>query len=129
MGISEEGVKAHLSRLYLRYGVTNRVALLAALAEADGDAVSTLGDLRVLASRAHDRGLVMRDDVPLGGDSSLAIVRNTLASVDSALDLVRDLPADTTGPVIAVLRARIAAALTALDAAAPPAATGAVRTR
>src|SRR5690349_11240945 len=30
LGITEDGVKAHLSRLFLRFGATNRVELLAA---------------------------------------------------------------------------------------------------
>ena len=36
LGISEEGVKAHLSRLYLRYGVTNRVELITTVDETAG---------------------------------------------------------------------------------------------
>src|SRR5688500_7591942 len=33
LAISEDGVKAHLSRLYLRYGVTNRVELITSVDE------------------------------------------------------------------------------------------------
>ena len=36
LAISEDGVKAHLSRLYLRYGVTNRVELIASVDETAG---------------------------------------------------------------------------------------------
>ena len=36
LAISEDGVKAHLSRLYLRYGVTNRVELITTVDETAG---------------------------------------------------------------------------------------------
>jgi DNA-binding CsgD family transcriptional regulator len=132
LGISEDGVKAHLSRLYLRHDVTNRVALLAALGgDLDGrpSGSSNLGELRVIARTAQDRVVVAADGAADLSERPMALVRETLAAVGGALDLVRDLPADTTGPVIAVLRKRISAALAALDAASADAATGAARAR
>src|SRR5690348_5240251 len=58
LGISEDGVKAHLSRLYLRYGVTNRVALLRRVDE-ESPVIDlgrrTLGELRTITGNAHER--------------------------------------------------------------------------
>jgi DNA-binding CsgD family transcriptional regulator len=119
LGISEDGVKAHLSRLYLRYGVTNRVALLNAADEtaAHDGALSgraPLGTLRAIAGRADVRAGHIEADAarPVG---SLGAVRDALAAVDVALDLVGELPAETTGAVIDAVRKRLGAALDALE--------------
>src|SRR5258708_35358073 len=60
LGISEDGVKAHLSRLYLRYGVTNRVELLNAADETAGQDAGLngrgkLGTRRAIAGRPDGR--------------------------------------------------------------------------
>src|SRR5437764_11381757 len=55
LGISEDGVKGHLSRLYLRLGVSNRVAMLAAVEHTQARTRASLAELRSLSVRAHDR--------------------------------------------------------------------------
>jgi hypothetical protein len=46
----------------------------------------------------------------------MTTLRENLAAADAALGLVAELPAETTGPLIEVVRKRLAAALDALDA-------------
>ena len=117
LGISEDGVKAHLSRLYLSYGVTNRVALLRRLDD-DGAVVAldrrTLGELRTMRGDAHERSRRLGADRKRASDG-LATIRDALAAVDVALDLVRDLPAETSGPVLDAVRKRVAKAMSTLD--------------
>lgn len=115
--ITEDGVKAHLSRMYLRFAVTNRVALLArldALPPRPTPPELNLGDLRTIASRSHVRS-AEQTSAGLMSASDVVNAREVLASVDVALDLVRDLPPETTGPVLDALRKRVAAAVVSLD--------------
>jgi DNA-binding CsgD family transcriptional regulator len=121
LGISEDGVKAHLSRLFLRFGVSNRVELLAAV-EMDpvGDRASALdaelGSLRAIAGRANATTGAMNPTRNGNGlEATLSAVRQALASVDAALGIVSDLPPETTGPVVAAVRRRLAAAFDALE--------------
>ena len=123
LGITEDGVKAHLSRLFLRFGVTNRVELLTAanvLPAPDRAAteIAPLGDLRAIAGRAGTAAEMLRTSVPSAFvGTQLNTVRDALAAVDLALEVVRDLPPDTTGPLVAALRKRLAAAFEALETA------------
>ena len=117
LGITEDGVKAHLSRLYLRYDVTNRVALLRRIDD-ESPVVDlggrTLGELRTIGGTTRDR---TRRLARGGGENDrLAAVREALTALDVSLDLVRDLPPETSGPVLDALRKRIAKAKAALDA-------------
>ena len=132
MGISEDGVKAHLSRLYLRFDVTNRVAMLAAVDEATAPVRlrgSTLGQLRELAGTSVERSVGLTAMATMDTTTApLTTVREALAALDLALDLVRELPAETTGPVLDALRRRIATAVAALDQLAVPAGSRAART-
>lgn len=116
--ISEDGVKAHLSRMYLRFAVTNRVALLARLDTPPPRPTPpelNLGDLRTIASRSRVRS-VEQASAGLMNGGEVVNAREVLAAVDVALELVRDLPPETTGPVLDALRKRVAAAVIALDA-------------
>lgn len=121
MDITEDGVKTHLSRLFLRYGVSNRVELLAVTEDEHADgrltARTPLGVLRVIAARADSRGAAL-ESTPK--DAALVpritTLRESLAEADAALGLVAELPADTTGPLIEAVRKRLAAALDALEA-------------
>ena len=129
LGITEDGVKAHLSRLFLRFGVTNRVELLAAArTSAAGDRANSeivaLGELRAIAGRANANLGAMHGNGADGSNGTnghgnpvaqLRAVRDALAAVDLALDLVHELPPDTTGPLVAALRKRVTVALDALD--------------
>lgn len=116
LGITEDGVKAHLGRLYLRYGVTNRVALLRAVDDENPVvhiAARTLGELRTMSGSARERTRKLGRADP--SNDELAPVRDALAAVDIALDLLRELPPETTGPVLDALRKRVAKAISALD--------------
>lgn len=116
--ISEDGVKAHLSRLYLRYGVTNRVELLASIAESASEPTAApmpLRTLRALSQRADARAAGSRAPDGSVADAKLAAVRDVLTAVDAALSLVTDLPAETTESVITAIRSRLGGALSALD--------------
>jgi len=123
LGITEDGVKAHLSRLFLRFGVTNRVELLAAAnldPRLDGtlSPAVPLGQLRAIAGRASAE--VQRMDAEPSAHligSQLASVHAALAEVDAALGLLTDLPPETTGPVISALRKRLSMAFASLEAA------------
>lgn len=119
--ISEDGVKAHLSRLYLRYGVTNRVELINSVDETAG-------------RRATSASPAARTPEPLAGPSpgdatrassgsasaaaaKLAAVRDALVAVDAALGLVSELPPETTEPMISAVKRRLGGAINALDEA------------
>jgi DNA-binding CsgD family transcriptional regulator len=118
LGISDDGVKAHLARLYLRFGVTNRVALLAAVDDAlpRAHTGSTLGELRAIVGRSHDRSVRMGDEtLPTPAANQLIVARDALTAVDVALELLRDLPPETAGPVLDALRKRVASAVAALN--------------
>ena len=118
--ITEDGVKAHLSRLFLRFGATNRVELLGAVdadirADRTNAATATLGNLRSIAGRATAEGQAFSKAADTAIEAKLAAVRDALAAVDGALGIVSDLPAETTGPVVAAVRKRLTEALQALD--------------
>jgi DNA-binding CsgD family transcriptional regulator len=118
LSITEDGVKAHLSRLYLRFGVTNRVELLNAADETADNSLSDrapLGTLRAIAGRADVHSDKLEADAARPVGRQLVKARQALAAVDVALDLVRDLPAETTGPVIDAVRRRLAMALAAIE--------------
>ena len=118
LSITEDGVKAHLSRLYLRFGVTNRVELLNAADETADNSLSDrapLGTLRAIAGRADVRSDKLEAGAARPVGRQLVKARQALAAVDVALDLVRDLPAETTGPVIDAVRRRLAMALAAIE--------------
>ena len=120
LGITEDGVKAHLSRLFLRFAVTNRVELLAAAAgevrpDRALDVTGSLGNLRALADRASDTGTALSTATDAAIAAKLAAVREALAAVDGALAIVSDLPPETTGTVLAAVRKRLAAAFEAID--------------
>lgn len=121
LGISEDGVKAHLARLFLRFGVSNRVELLAAVQiDPRGDRQLTLeaelGGLRAIAGRANaTTGAIYPTSNGNGLEAKLSLVREALAAVDAALGIVGDLPPETTGAVVAAVRKRLASAFDALE--------------
>lgn len=118
LGISEDGVKAHLSRLYLRYGVTNRVELIASVDEtADNSPVaSPAPDLpRTRANGTSDTSATNGPTIPAA--VRLSAVRDALVAVDAALGLVSELPPETTEAMISAVKRRLGGAITALDEA------------
>lgn len=123
LGISEDGVKAHLSRLYLRYGVTNRVELLTAVDENAGQSSAVLpppsdtSRARVTLIRTPARTPVETSASGLAAAAKLTAVREALLAVDAALGLVSELPPETTEPMISAVKRRLGGAITALDEA------------
>lgn len=119
LGISDDAVKAHLSRLYVRFGVSNRVALLNALdtepARPPLVLASDLGELRSIAGHLRDSSVHAGRVGPDGADGPLESLRHALAAIDAALDLVNDLPDETKGQVIEAVRRRLGTGFAALD--------------
>lgn len=113
LGIGEDTVKAHLSRLYAKFGVPNRAALVAVTADVIQDDRS-LGALRQMANDAHAASMPLMNGRSPAEPLVLAL-RDTLAAVDVALDLVGELPPGSTGALVVALRKRIDAAFAALD--------------
>jgi len=140
LGISEQGVKVHISRLLERYGAENRVELVSltrAWAEADQrELVELSGDLagiRAGLNRSYADAAAVSDRD--GGNGHLAAapraetnghprkigtdlaaevrsLREVLGEINVALKLARELPADAAvGPIVDAIRARVVAAL------------------
>ena len=123
LAISEDGVKAHLSRLYLRYGVTNRVELITTVDETVGQPSAVLSPpsdmsrARVTLTRSPAPKPVERSASAVTAAAKLSAVRDALLAVDAALGLVSELPPETTEPMISAVKRRLGGAITALDEA------------
>ena len=141
LGISEQGVKVHISRLLERYGAENRVELVSitrAWPEPDERAYAELsGDIATIRSglnrtytdatsfdethrgNGHSVPPVPRAQTnghtPLVTNDLAAEVRSlreTLGEINVALKLARELPADANvGPLVDAIRTRVGAAL------------------
>jgi regulatory LuxR family protein len=141
LGISEQGVKVHISRLLERYGAENRVELVTvtrAWQEADGNGYAELsGDLAGIrvglnktdhdaaafgearGANGHPNGGVQRSETnghlsKVGTDlaAEVHMLREALNEINVALKLARELPADSdVGPLVDAMRTRVAAAL------------------
>src|SRR5688572_17234405 len=119
LAISEDGVKAHLSRLYLRYGVTNRVELITSVNEAAGQP-SPLAVAAPDPSRAHANrtpATTATSGPTIATAAKLSAVRDALVAIDAALGLVSELPPETTEPMIGAVKRRLGGAISALDEA------------
>jgi DNA-binding CsgD family transcriptional regulator len=141
LGISEQGVKVHISRLLERYDAGNRVELVnlahawtdtddrayASLA-ADVAAVrsgltsgysrmSSLGELRASRDQASASALRstatdLSPQAPAELVDSARSLRDLLNEVNVAVKLARELPDESvTGPLIDAIRARVQSAL------------------
>jgi DNA-binding CsgD family transcriptional regulator len=119
LAISEDGVKAHLSRLYLRYGVTNRVELIASVDETAGVTVAPPAPkaLRVLANGSPPQTTTSSSGSASPAAAKLIAVRDALVAVDAALGLVSELPRETTEAMISAVKRRLGGAINALDEA------------
>jgi len=117
LGISEDGVKAHLSRLYLRYGVTNRVELLASVDETAGVSLPAPAPrpLRVFTNGTPAQSTAASSWSSASAVAKLSAVRDALVAVDAALGLVSELPPETAEPMIIAVKRRLSGAITALD--------------
>src|SRR5687768_12706761 len=118
LAISEDGVKAHLSRLYLRYGVTNRVELISSVNE-NGDETLVRPSAPDMP-RAGANGTPTTTTTATSGPAApaavkLGAVRDALVAVDAALGLVSELPPETTEAMIGAVKRRLGGAIAALD--------------
>jgi DNA-binding CsgD family transcriptional regulator len=140
LGISEQGVKVHISRLLERYGAGNRVELVTltrAWREAEGNGYAELsGDItRIRAAlnttsedvtafgeghrtngyhpaspAATTNGHPSKTSTDLAGE--VRSLREVLAEINIALKLARELPpTGDIGPLVDAIRARVGAAL------------------
>lgn len=102
LGITEQGVKAHVSRLLERHGATNRVELVHLTRAWQGE----LDDAeRELAPRAHPEVI-----------DRITRLARALQELDVALDLTSELRTDAgTGPLTDVVRRRVTAAKALAD--------------
>lgn len=141
LGISEQGVKVHISRLLERYGAENRVELVSltrAWSEADGPHADLSTDIagirsglqrsfqdvtafgKVRSGDGHSPApAASRDNnghsaPPTSGDLSAEVraLRDVLAEINVALKIARELPADANvGPIVDAIRNRVGVAL------------------
>lgn len=141
LGISEQGVKAHVSRMLERYGAANRVELVGlSHAWADGDSreygslgdevadlqnqlqsvegkMATITQLRGVRERTSSGGFAARSNglSPSASPDVLASVeslRDLLREVNIAVKLAAELPPETvSGPLIEAVRTRMHSAL------------------
>lgn len=137
LGISEQGVKVHISRLLERYGAENRVELItltkawpqsdeAGYAELSGDSAGIRAGLNKSYQDATAIGQMHGDghrvpapppkmNGPVPGTDIAAEVRSlreVLGEINVALKLARELPADAdVGPLVDAIRTRVGAAL------------------
>lgn len=141
LGISEQGVKVHISRLLERYGAENRVELVTltrawpgaddrGYAELSGDIAgiraglnktyqeaSAIGEIH--GANGHPVPTVPRTKTnghaPQVTNDLVAEVRSlreVLAEINVALKLAREMPASAdVGPLVEAIRARVGAAL------------------
>ena len=122
LAISEDGVKAHLSRLYLRYGVTNRVELIATVDETNGQHSSVVSHpAETNGARANGTSAIAPTSATptpaVAAAAKLSAVRDALLAVDAALGLVGDLPPETTEAMLSAIKRRLGGAISALDEA------------
>ncbi|HEV8536115.1 MAG TPA: helix-turn-helix transcriptional regulator [Candidatus Limnocylindria bacterium] len=144
LGISEQGVKVHISRLLERYGAENRVQLVnitRAWSSIDLAGYSSLSDEVAGIRQGLSRGFpevtsggeirVSRAEVPgatFGGNGGLSpqapldlvqsvkSLRELLNEVHVAVKLARELPPESaSGPLVDAIRTRVRAALAESD--------------
>jgi DNA-binding CsgD family transcriptional regulator len=141
LGISEQGVKVHISRLLERYGAENRVELVTLTRawpnEADRGYADFSGDIAGIRAglnktyqdatavsemhggNGHLDAAVQHAKTnghQLNGDTDLAAevrsLREVLGEINVALKLARELPASAdVGPLVDAIRTRVGAAL------------------
>ncbi|HKY50493.1 MAG TPA: helix-turn-helix transcriptional regulator [Candidatus Limnocylindria bacterium] len=121
LGITEEGVKAHLARLYLRFGVRNRVQLLAeagGLLDGETGSNAPLASLRIMARAARAQMNTFQahagPDQRASIDARLETLRRALESLDVALEVVATLPPTAAGKALRIVRKRMSSARVAL---------------
>lgn len=139
LGISEQGVKVHVSRLLERYGAENRVELVSitrAWREAEGNGLTELSghiagiraglnqtyqDLSAFGKpngttgNGHAVAAPARTNGHTVAASDLATevrsLREVLTEINVALKLAREMPSTDVGPIVDAIRTRVGAAL------------------
>jgi DNA-binding CsgD family transcriptional regulator len=141
LGISEQGVKVHISRLLERYGAENRVELVSltrAWPEAEertyAELSSDIAGIRVGLNKTYQDASAFGEMHGGNGDAALDAatsgktnghllavgdlatevrsLREVLTEINIALKLARELPADAdVGPLVDAIRTRVGAAL------------------
>lgn len=141
LGISEQGVKVHVSRLLERYGAENRVQLVGLTrtwpdAQDGGYAVAAaeIAGIRAGLAKTYDDATAFgkthganghQAGAPPLGDwsagapsngtdlvSAVRSLREVLAEINVALKLARELPSDVNVvPIVDAIRARVSVAL------------------
>ena len=136
LGISEQGVKVHISRLLERYGAENRVELVTitkAWPGSDGDGYDKLSsDLAGIREGLNQRAVseshggnghvatpvvsVRSNGHSSNVDTNLAaevrFLRDVLTEINVALKLARELPTTAeVGPLVDAIRTRVGVAL------------------
>lgn len=113
LGISEDGVKTHLSRLFLRYGVSNRISLL--------DAVGAWTDDGLPAPTGRPNGAPHPGPAALAERAAPALltlqiqrIHDALQAADLAFEVVAELPPDASQKILDAARKRLTAASAAL---------------
>jgi len=132
LGITEQGVKAHVSRLLERYGAGNRVELIRitrAWEDSDARALSSIAPrVSEVRERLADETI---DDLARNGSPArdlanaermlspgmhpeivekIARLARTLRELDVAIVLAQELPDEGGGPMIDLVRRRVSAA-------------------
>ena len=140
LGISEQGVKVHISRLLERYGAENRVELVSitrAWREVDGNGFAELSSdiagIRAGLNKTYQDATAFGEmhgsngnghPFPAGATNGHALpattdlaaevraLREALGEINVALKLAREMPANTdVGPLVDAIRTRVRAAL------------------
>lgn len=141
LGVSEQAVKVHVSRLLERYGAANRVELVnitRTWPEADGAGLTDLvGDIAGIRAGLHQTSLDLNAlatmpqaangnghavAAPLRTNGHAAVtsdlvaevrlLREVLTEINVALKLAREMPASAdVGPIVDAIRARVGSAL------------------
>jgi DNA-binding CsgD family transcriptional regulator len=141
LGISEQGVKVHISRLLERYGAGNRVELVSlthAWPEADertyAELSSDIAGIRVGLNKTYQDATALGEAHGGNGHSvatttsgktnghltadtndlstEVRALREVLSEINVALKLARELPASAdVGPLVDAIRTRVGAAL------------------
>ncbi|HYV21049.1 MAG TPA: LuxR family transcriptional regulator [Candidatus Bathyarchaeia archaeon] len=141
LGISEQGVKVHISRLLERYGAENRVELIGLTRSwpdpdepSDGDLSRDLDGIRAGLNKSYDEATAVAEMHGGNGHSvataaidrtnghlrtvrtnlatEVRSLREVLSEINVALKLARELPADAdVGPLVDAIRTRVGAAL------------------
>lgn len=113
LGISEDGVKTHLSRLFLRYGVSNRISLLGAIGAWTDDGLPAPAGRPNGAPRPAPAAIA-EPAAPALLTLQIQRIHDALQAADLAFEVVAELPPDASQKILDAARKRLTAASAAL---------------